>query len=197
MFFCQICSNPKRSNQLKGSSVVILSLHLCVRVGRFSTFPQILKYVHLAYDQKKIFYFLFSLPNIALLQKMMVGHLAFDCESLLNYLSFIDCTNFFNLQNHPTFHPEERLVRLVRGRECFNGLSILFLYGGIGDWPGRLAAPGECAAFPRLLRGRPLLRHQRAHRPQGQPRVLGQGPGLTLRRHILPQTGDRLLVDSI
>ena len=50
----------------------------------------------------------------------MFGHLAFDCERLLNYLSFIDCKNFLILQNHPTFHPEERLVSLVRGRECYN-----------------------------------------------------------------------------
>ena len=32
---------------------------------------------------------------------------------------------FFNLQNHPTFHSEERLVNLVRRRECSVGLSIL------------------------------------------------------------------------
>ena len=32
---------------------------------------------------------------------------------------------FFNLQNHPTFHSEQRLVNLERGRECFDGLSIL------------------------------------------------------------------------
>ena len=38
------------------------------------------------------------------------------------------CTIFFNLQNHPTFHSEERLVNLVRGRECFVGLSILLVY---------------------------------------------------------------------
>ena len=31
---------------------------------------------------------------------------------------------FINLQNHPTFHSEERLVILVSGRECFVGLSI-------------------------------------------------------------------------
>ena len=36
---------------------------------------------------------------------------------------YIDCTNFSNLQNHPTFHSEEKLVNLVRGRECFVGLS--------------------------------------------------------------------------
>ena len=37
---------------------------------------------------------------------------------------------FFNLQNHPTFHSEERLVNLVRGRECFVGLSILLVFAG-------------------------------------------------------------------
>ena len=30
-----------------------------------------------------------------------------------------------NLQRHPTFHSEERLVNLLRGRECFVGLFIL------------------------------------------------------------------------
>ena len=35
---------------------------------------------------------------------------------------------FFILQNHPIFYLEERLVNLVRGRECFAGLSILFIY---------------------------------------------------------------------
>ena len=35
---------------------------------------------------------------------------------------------FFNLQNHPTFHSEERLVNLERGRECCVGLSILLVY---------------------------------------------------------------------
>ena len=35
---------------------------------------------------------------------------------------------FFNLQNHPTFHSEERLVNLVIGSECFVGLSKLLVY---------------------------------------------------------------------
>ena len=35
---------------------------------------------------------------------------------------------FFNLQNHPTFHSEERLVHLERGREGCIGLSILLVY---------------------------------------------------------------------
>ena len=29
----------------------------------------------------------------------------------------------YNLQNHPTFHSEERLINLARGRECFVDLS--------------------------------------------------------------------------
>ena len=37
---------------------------------------------------------------------------------------------FFNLQNHPPFHSEERLVNLVKGRECLVGLSILCSGGG-------------------------------------------------------------------
>ena len=36
---------------------------------------------------------------------------------------------FYNPQNHPTSHSEERLVNLVRGRECLVGLSILLAYG--------------------------------------------------------------------
>ena len=35
---------------------------------------------------------------------------------------------FFNLQNHPTFHPEEMWINLGRGRECSVGLSTLFVY---------------------------------------------------------------------
>ena len=34
---------------------------------------------------------------------------------------------FFNLQKHPTFHSEERLVNFVRGRESFVSLSILHI----------------------------------------------------------------------
>ena len=32
---------------------------------------------------------------------------------------------FYNLQNHPTFHSEQRVVNLERRRECFVGLSVL------------------------------------------------------------------------
>ena len=34
---------------------------------------------------------------------------------------------FFNLQNHPIFHSEERFL-LARGRECFVGLSTVYIY---------------------------------------------------------------------
>ena len=34
----------------------------------------------------------------------------------------------FNLQNYPITHSEETLVNLVRGRECFVGLSKLLVY---------------------------------------------------------------------
>ena len=33
--------------------------------------------------------------------------------------------NILNLQNHPIFHSEERLVNVVRGIECFVGLSTV------------------------------------------------------------------------
>ena len=43
----------------------------------------------------------------------------------------INCLYTFSLifKTTPTFHSEERLVNLVRGRECFAGLSILLVYG--------------------------------------------------------------------
>ena len=31
---------------------------------------------------------------------------------------------FYNLQNHPTFHSKDRLVNIVRGRECFISLYL-------------------------------------------------------------------------
>ena len=40
----------------------------------------------------------------------------------------LNVQTFFNLQNQPTFHSEERLVNLVRGRECFVGLSTFLVY---------------------------------------------------------------------
>ena len=55
-------------------------------------------------------------------------------KNFMNELKFNDKNNsltvqiFFNLQNHPTFHSKERLVDLVRGRECFVGLSVFFVY---------------------------------------------------------------------
>ena len=35
--------------------------------------------------------------------------------------------NFYHPQNHPTFHSEERLVNLVRGKGSFVGLSMLLV----------------------------------------------------------------------
>ena len=35
---------------------------------------------------------------------------------------------FYDLQSQPTFHSEERLVNLARGKECFVCLSILLFY---------------------------------------------------------------------
>ena len=62
---------------------------------------------------------------------------------------------FFNLQNHSTFHSEERLVKLARGRECFVGLSILLVYmisrvRSIvrGTTPCRPSTPGPTSAWP-------------------------------------------------
>ena len=55
-------------------------------------------------------------------------------KNFTNELKFNDKNNsltvqiFFNLQNHPTFHSKERLVDIVRGRECFVGLSVFFVY---------------------------------------------------------------------
>ena len=40
----------------------------------------------------------------------------------------IHCKTNLNLQNNSTFHSEESLVNLERGRECFVGLSILLFY---------------------------------------------------------------------
>ena len=55
----------------------------------------------------------------------------------------IDWTNFFNLQNHPTFLSEERLVNLERGREfCCSvpiGLKFAYLFS---DWRAFLSADG-------------------------------------------------------
>ena len=47
----------------------------------------------------------------------------------LKLCDFFKTSIFYILLNHPTFHSEERLVNLVKGRECFVGLSILLVYG--------------------------------------------------------------------
>ena len=45
---------------------------------------------------------------------------------------------FYNLQNRPAFHSEERLVNNVRGRECFVSLSIFSVYASTcAGWPGK------------------------------------------------------------
>ena len=41
--------------------------------------------------------------------------------------NFLNVHIFYNLQNHPIFHSEERLVNFVRGRECFVSLSTLLV----------------------------------------------------------------------
>ena len=46
------------------------------------------------------------------------------------YTNFLQST----IVNHPTFHSDERLVNLERGRECFVSLSILFVYGSQAVW---------------------------------------------------------------
>ena len=63
-----------------------------------------------------------SLYNTKIMNKLKFNDLK---KTLKN--EFIDCTSFFNVQNHPTFHARERLVNLLveRGRECFGGLSVL------------------------------------------------------------------------
>ena len=45
-------------------------------------------------------------------------------------LKIIDSSNFYYRcpQNDPTSHPEERLVNVVRGSECFVCLSIFLVY---------------------------------------------------------------------
>ena len=45
----------------------------------------------------------------------------------------IDLQIFLNLQNHPTFHSEKRLVNLERGREYFACLSKLLVYERLLD----------------------------------------------------------------
>ena len=67
-----------------------------------------------------------------------------------NFMNKLKLNEFFKTKNynllsvqifsiikitHPTFHSEERFVNLVRGRECFNGLSILLVYLVGGDKP--------------------------------------------------------------
>ena len=87
---------------------------------------------------------------------------------------------FFNLQNRPTFHSEERLVNLFRRRECFVGLSTLFVYdvgrgtehGECGEIPEPGAGPLSPGGggLPTPGAGGPGGRHQRPGRPAGRPK---------------------------
>ena len=53
----------------------------------------------------------------------------FQIKNKYNYtIVYLDCTVLYNLRNRPTFHAEERLVNLARGRECFVDLSIYIRY---------------------------------------------------------------------
>ena len=66
---------------------------------------------------------------------------------------------FLNLQNHPTFHSEERLINVVRERECFVGLSRLLVYAcragrrgpGVGS-AGMATCPGYQTKFSKIFK---------------------------------------------
>ena len=69
---------------------------------------------------------------------------------------------FYDLQNHPTFHSKERLVNLVRLRECFVGLPILLVYcAGPTLWGG---GQGQRGGGPAQLQHPPL--RTQAHRTE-------------------------------
>ena len=56
-----------------------------------------------------------------------------------------DCTNFLVYKiPSPTFHSEERLVNLIKGREYFVGLSVLIVYGSWPSDPIYLSMLGDC-----------------------------------------------------
>ena len=77
-------------------------------------------------------------------------------------IHWLSVQTFFNLQSHPTFHSEERLANIARGRECIVGLSKILAYGtesqyfrslsydyeqvpgseGGQDWPAQQQRPG-------------------------------------------------------
>ena len=74
------------------------------------------------------------------------------------YTNFLQST----IVNHPTFHSDERLVNLERGRECFVSLSILIVWGlFVKDHSGLeqqvILRPGELVWYEsaKLLHGRP------------------------------------------
>ena len=70
-----------------------------------------------------------------------------DLKKTKNKNNWLTIQIFFNLQNHPIFHSKEKLVNIVRGRECFVGLSILLVYDCTSRWSqgpssGDLLLPG-------------------------------------------------------
>ena len=80
---------------------------------------------------------------------------------------------FFIFQNYPTFHSEERLANLVRGRECFVGLSM-FMTCEHGGEEG-----GVCVGVEPVGQDRPVLSHP-LHPPAGHTatnHTLQQGCG--------------------
>ena len=57
-----------------------------------------------------------------------MSKLKFNILKTKNKKEFIDCTHFFNLPNHPTFHSEERLVNFAEEEESFFvGLSTYII----------------------------------------------------------------------
>ena len=87
----------------------------------------------------------------------------------------------FNLQNHPTFQSEERLVNLESGRECFIGLSILLVVYGTD------LADGDAVLVlsPADIEWVVVLVEAALDRPRGDVAVAGRHPGqvAVLRSH--------------
>ena len=71
----------------------------------------------------------------------------FQIKNKYNYtIVYLDCTVLYNLRNRPTFHAEERLVNLARGRECFVDLStyvILYCILSLCQVTGALQTSAE------------------------------------------------------
>ena len=70
-----------------------------------------------------------------------------EIKNKYNYtIVYLDCTVLYNLRNRPTFHAEERLVNLARGRECFVDLStyvILYCILSLCQVTGALQTSAE------------------------------------------------------